>query len=60
MTVSNPSIPRLRAWHASRLTKRSSQLRNTSRAGSLAVAMRTFDFMKQFAMFAALAAVSGR
>jgi len=51
MTASNPSIPRLGAWHASRLTNRSSQ--------PLAVAMRTFYFMKQFREFAALAAASG-
>jgi len=42
-----------------RLTNRSSQLRKPSRAGSLAAAKSTFDFMKQFSMFATLAAASG-
>ena len=52
MTASNPSIPRLGAWHASRLTNRWSQ--------PLAAVMSTFfDFMKQFSMFATLAPASG-
>ena len=51
MTASNPFIPHLGAWHASRLTNRSSQ--------PLAVAMRTFDLMKQLSQFTTLAATSG-
>jgi hypothetical protein len=50
MTAPNPSIPRLGAWHASRLTNRWSQ--------PLAVAMRPIDFVKQFLMFATLALTS--
>jgi len=37
--------------------KRWSQLRKHSRAGSLAGAKSTFDFMQRFSMFAALALV---
>ena len=43
--------PSSRAWHASHLTNRWSQ--------PLAAVKSTFDFMKQFPMFAALAAASG-
>jgi len=51
MTPPNPFIPQLVLWHAARLTKRW--------AAPLAVVMSTFDFMKQFSIFAAPAAASG-
>ncbi len=41
------------------LTKRCSQLRERSRAGALAGVMTTFNFMKQFPVFATLTAASG-
>jgi hypothetical protein len=50
--ASDPSIPRLGAGYAGRLTKRWSQ--------PLAVVKSTFDFMKQFRQFVMLAAASGR
>src|SRR5581483_5731324 len=48
------------AMRSNHLTNRSSQLRERSRAGALAIAMRAFDFMKQSFAFATLAAASGR
>ena len=50
-------VERQAPCHTRRLTNRWSQLRNHSRAGSLAGAKSTFDFMKQLSILAKLAKV---
>src|SRR5436309_557169 len=59
MTASNPSMQRLGARHARRLTNRWSQLRKASRAGLLAVPMSSFHMTSTLNSSAELAPASG-